>query len=186
MIQTVNQNRRLPSEFKILESLRTENLMTHSDPPAIDENFDIIISLVVQFGGHAKSFEFEDLLQVAFVGYFKAVSSFDPDIGPLRPYVFSCVKNHLNRFLRKELRWQNNNVTNSTVTVSYDDKSYVNDFKNILVSCANRLLPAESFILEMKSQGFNRKEICDMLTLSKKEYYNLFYSGVGKIQRYET
>jgi len=38
----------------------------------------------------------------------------------------------------------------------------------------------------MKSQGFNRKEICETLTLSKKEYYNLFYSGVGKIQRYES
>tara|TARA_Y100001936_G_scaffold20231_1_gene17268 strand:- start:9688 stop:10170 length:483 start_codon:yes stop_codon:yes gene_type:complete len=160
--------------------------MTQSDPVSIEENFDIIISLVVQFGGCANSFEFEDLLQVAFVGYFKAVSSFDSNIGPLRPYIFSCVKNNLNRFLRKELRWQNNNVTNSTVTVSYDDKSYVNDFKNVLASCASRLLPAESFILDMKSQGFSRKEICDMLTLTKKEYYNLFYSGVGKIQRYET
>ena len=160
--------------------------MIQSDRTSMDENFDIIISLVVQFGGHAKSFEFEDLLQVAFVGYFKAVSSFNADIGPLRPYVFSCVKNHLNRFLRKELRWQNNNVTNSAVTISYDDKSYVNDFKNVLASCANRLLPIESFILDMKSQGFNRKEICDTLTLSKKEYYNLFYSGVGKIQKHET
>ena len=118
--------------------------MTQSDPTSIEENFDIIISLVVQFGGCANSFEFEDLLQVAFVGYFKAVSSFDSNIGPLRPYIFSCVKNNLNRFLRKELRWQNNNVTNSTVTVSYHDKSYVNDFKNVLASCANRLLPAGS------------------------------------------
>ena len=153
---------------------------------SIDDNFDIIISLVVQFGGHAKSFEFEDLLQVAFVCYFNAITSFDENIGPLRPYVFSSVKNHLNRFLRKELRWQNNNVTNSTVSISHEDKSYVDEFKQILASCSKRLLPIESFILEMKSQGFNRKEICDTLTLSKKEYYNLFYSGVGKIQRYET
>ena len=83
------------------------------------------------------------------------------------------------------MRWQNNNITNSTVSVSYEDKSYIDEFKQILTSCAKRLLPMESFILEMKSQGFNRKEICETLTISKKEYYNLFYSGVGKIQRYE-
>lgn len=159
--------------------------MSQNDATSIDDNFDIIISLVVQFGGHAKSFEFEDLLQVAFVGYFKAVSTFDRSIGTFRPYVFSCVKNHLNRFLAKELRWQNNNITNSTVTVSYNDKSYINDFKNILLSCSKKLIPVESFILDMKSQGFTRKEICLTLSISKKEYYNLFYSGVGKIQKYE-
>ena len=63
--------------------------MSQNDAISIDDNFDIIISLVVQFGGHAKSFEFEDLLQVAFVGYFKAVSTFDRSIGTFRPYVFS-------------------------------------------------------------------------------------------------
>ena len=160
--------------------------MRQSDAASIDEHFDIIISLVVQFGGHAKSFEFEDLLQVAFVGYFKAISSFDENIGSLKPYVFSCVKNHLNRFLRKELRWQNNNITNSSITISHNDKSHVEDFKNILAGCKKRMLPLESFILDMKSQGFTRKEICSTLSISKKEYYHLFYSGVGKIQRYDT
>ena len=186
MTQTVKQDKRLHSGFKILECFKIDKMMKGNDCTFIDDNFDIIISLVVQFGGHAKSFEFEDLLQVAFVGYFNAISSFDENIGPLRPYVFSSVKNHLNRFLKKELRWQNNNITNSSINISYDDKSYVEDFKNVLAGCSKKMLPLEVFILDMKSQGFTRKEICQTLSISKKEYYNLFYSGVGKIQRYDT
>ena len=70
---------------------------------SIDDNLDIIIYLVTKLNDHSESYEFEDLLQVAFLGSLQAIKNYDAEIGPLRNYMFSSVRNHLIKFLKKGL-----------------------------------------------------------------------------------
>ena len=77
-----------------------KNPVMKNDDLSLEANLDIIIYLVTQFSDSTDSYEFEDLLQVAYLGALKAIRSYDEEIGPLKPYVFSCVRNHLLRFLK--------------------------------------------------------------------------------------
>ena len=59
------------------------------------------------------------------------------------------------------------------------------EFDNILKSYANKLIPLERKILELRFSGMTRKQICEETALTKNEYYSFLYSAIGKIKKYE-
>ena len=70
----------------------------------VDDNIDIIIYLITEFNNTTDTYDFEDLLQVGFLGMLKAINKFDESKGELRDYIFCSVRNSLIKFLRKELQ----------------------------------------------------------------------------------
>jgi len=152
----------------------------------IDENFDIIIYLVTKFNNNTETYDFEDLLQVAFLGSLKAIKNFNPEVGPLRNYIFSSVRNHLLKFLNKEKQWQEAVRLEPNISPNCIDSHDMLEFRNILSVYEDKLLPVEKNILELKLDSFSRKEICESLFLTKNEYYSFLYSALGKIRKYET
>tara|TARA_R100001377_G_scaffold76527_1_gene53451 strand:- start:3000 stop:3497 length:498 start_codon:yes stop_codon:yes gene_type:complete len=151
----------------------------------IDDNLDIIMYLVTKLNDQSESYEFEDLLQVAFLGSLKAIKNYDAEIGPLRNYIFSSVRNHLIKFLKKESDWQGLSKLEIATPSEYTEDHDMLEFQILLTAYKDKLLPMERKILDFKSKGCTRKDICGELFLSKNEYYSLLYSGIGKIRRYE-
>ena len=74
----------------------------------VDDNIDIIIYLITEFNNTTDTYDFEDLLQVGFLGMLKAINKFDESRGELRDYIFCSVRNSLIKFLKKELQWKEN------------------------------------------------------------------------------
>jgi|TARA_R100001463_G_scaffold37658_4_gene80891 RNA polymerase sigma factor (sigma-70 family) len=157
-----------------------KNLVMNNDELSLEANLDIIICLVTEFSNSVDSYEFEDLLQVAYLGALKAIKNYDEEVGPLKPYVFSCVRNHLLRFLKSEKRWSESVELISNISPKYNDDHTFMEFKNVIDN-TKKLLPLERNLLHMKVLGLSRKEICDNLSLTKNEYYNFMYSGLNKI-----
>ena len=153
---------------------------------AIEEHFDIILYQVAKLYNNKATYDIEDLIQIGFVGVIKAIRNYDSAKGDIKTYVFSCVKNHLIRFLRKERFWQSK--VKLGFSDFYDDRQkgdVTSTVKKILEGTRN-LLPLERKIMSLKCEGYTRKEICGILDLFNKEYYSLFFSAIGKLRKNES
>ena len=162
-----------------------KNILMTRDELTLDANLDIIIYLVTKFNNNTDSYEFQDLLQVAYLGALKAIRNYDNEVGPLKNYVFSCVRNHLLRFLKKERKWADFIKLEPNISPDCNDDHFLLEFENI-IKCNTKLLPLEKNILEMRIRDFSRKDICENLSLTKSQSYDFLYSALGKIKRYET
>ena len=151
----------------------------------IDENIDIIIYLITEFNNNTDTYDFEDLLQVGFLGMLKAINNFDKSKGELRDYIFCSVRNALIKFLKKELQWKENIKLEPNISPDWNDNYETMEFENILKAYSDKLIPLESKILEYRFSGMTRKQICEKTALTKNEYYTFLYSAIGKIKRYE-
>ena len=76
--------------------------MVKTEQELLDDYYDIILYLSAKFNNLVKTIPLEDLIQVSFLGALNAIRNYDPEIGPLRNYVFSSAKNYILRFLSKE------------------------------------------------------------------------------------
>ena len=151
----------------------------------IEEYFDIVIVQAASYYGEKSSYDIEDLIQIGFVGLMTAVKNHDSDRGPLRNYVNHCVRNHIRRFLSKQRGWD------AIAKIPHADgvcnpEQETEKIERLLKEISHRLLPIESKIISLKSEGYTRKEVCSLLTLTKKEYYDLFFSAIGKIEKNAT
>tara|TARA_R110000744_G_scaffold3161_2_gene12275 strand:+ start:6192 stop:6671 length:480 start_codon:yes stop_codon:yes gene_type:complete len=151
----------------------------------VDENLDIIIYLVTEFNGSTDTYDFEDLLQVSFLGMLKAINNFDEEAGDLRSYIFCSVRNSLIKFLKKEQQWKENVKLEANISPDWNDNYDNMEFENILKAYKDKLIPLESKILEFRFSGMTRKQICEETSLTKNEYYTFLYSAIGKIRKYE-
>jgi len=147
-----------------------------------EEYFDIVIGQAASYYGEKPSYDIEDLIQIGFVGLMTAVKNHDPARGPMRNYANHCVRNHIRRFLSKQKGWD------AIAKIPYADKvcdpeQETEKIERLLKELSSRLLPIESRIISLKSEGYTRKEVCSLLTLTKKEYYDLFFSAIGKIEK---
>jgi RNA polymerase sigma factor (sigma-70 family) len=152
----------------------------------VDENLDIVAYLVTEFAGAIDTRDFEDLLQVAFLGMLKAINNFDEERGDLRSYIFCSVRNSLIKFLKNELRWKENIKLEPNIAPNWYDNYDNMEFENILKAYKDKLIPLESKILEFRFSGMTRRQICEETALTKNEYYTFLYSAIGKIRQYET
>ncbi len=168
---------------KTLEYSQAEKMS--SVEAQVDENLDIIIYLIAEFNNTTDTHDFEDLLQVGFLGMLKAINNFDEDKGNLRDYIFCSVRNSLIKFLKKELQWKENIKLEPNISPDWNDNYDIMEFDNILKSYANKLIPLERKILELRFSGMTRKQICEETALTKNEYYSFLYSAIGKIKKYE-
>ena len=152
----------------------------------IDDNIDIIIYLITEFNNTTDTYDFEDLLQVGFLGMLKAINKFDENKGELRDYIFCSVRNSLIKFLKKELQWKENVKLEPNISPDWNDNYETIEFDNILKAYSGKLIPLESKILELRFKGMTRRQICEETALTKNEYYTFLYSAIGKIKRHET
>lgn len=169
---------------KILEYSQAEKMA--SIEAQIDDNIDIIIYLITEFNNTTDTYDFEDLLQVGFLGMLKAINKFDENKGELRDYIFCSVRNSLIKFLKKELQWKENVKLEPNISPDWNDNYETIEFDNILKAYSGKLIPLESKILELRFRGMTRRQICEETALTKNEYYTFLYSAIGKIKRYET
>ena len=169
---------------KILEYSQAEKMA--SIEAQVDDNIDIIIYLITEFNNTTDTYDFEDLLQVGFLGMLKAINKFDENKGELRDYIFCSVRNSLIKFLKKELQWKENVKLEPNISPDWNDNYETIEFDNILKAYSGKLIPLESKILELRFRGMTRRQICEETALTKNEYYTFLYSAIGKIKRYET
>ena len=152
----------------------------------VDENLDIVAYLVTEFAGAIDTHDFEDLLQVAFLGMLKAINNFNEELGDLRSYIFCSVRNSLIKFLKNEMRWKENIKLEPNIAPNWYDNYDNMEFENILKAYKDKLIPLENKILEFRFSGMTRRQICEETALTKNEYYTFLYSAIGKIRQYET
>tara|TARA_B100000131_G_C18042729_1_gene583134 strand:+ start:251 stop:736 length:486 start_codon:yes stop_codon:yes gene_type:complete len=161
--------------------------MVKTEKELLDDYYDIILYLSAKFNNLVPTIPLEDLMQVSFLGAINAIRNYNPEIGPLRNYVFSSSKNYILRFLSKEKFWAEKvKLGLADFAEVQEDKEYALMVRDIIDKASNKLLPIEHKLLLYKSLGSTRKDICDSLHLTKREYYDLFYSAIGKVQLNET
>lgn len=157
------------------------------DQTAIEEHFDIILYQATKLYDKASTHEIEDLIQVGFLGVLKAVRNFDSNKGNMKAYAFSCVKNHLIRYLRKERFWRSHvKLGFSDFYDDYNSDDTTSSIKQVIKGLQKGLLPLEKKIISLKCDGYTRKEICSTLNLYNKDYYSLFFSAIGKMRKNES
>lgn len=120
-------------------------------------------------------YDLEDLVQIGYIAVIRALNSFDETRGPKEPYIFSFIKNEINRFVSKlKLEIQNRKRIDLTKI-----KDFVDQEQNLIN--LEKLTEIEKTLIFLKCEGLTRKEICLATHLTKEEYYDIFFCAVGKI-----
>ena len=156
-----------------------------SESKFLEEYFDVVLSQSASYYNNESSYEIEDLFQLGFVGLITAINNYNPERGPLRKYIKYCVRNQIKRFLCKQKGWDSiAKIPNADLACNPEHEA--EKIEKIINDLKHKLLPIEGNILSLKAEGYTKREICQLLALNGKEYYDLFFSAIGKIQKNET
>ena len=121
-------------------------------------------------------YDLEDLIQVGYIGVIKALQNFDENKdNDINKFISINIKNEINRFIsifKTKLKVENNIDLDKLISKQVKEFNAIN---------LNKLTTLEKSIIILKCEGYTRKEICDLKSLTKNEYYSIFLSAIGKI-----
>lgn len=145
--------------------------------------------------------DLDDLSQEAFIAFYYAVCNFDSNRDNLFfTYVVVCIKSRLNDYVRSA-RSNKNSINNSSISLyakiddeavlcdvlSEGDETYkkvlLNDFYDSLILFKNDLSMMESYIFELKFNGFKVFEISSLLDVSRRTISNKLRSIRYKFEK---
>lgn len=103
-----------------------------------------------------KSFEFDDLLQIARLGAIKAFQSYKEELGPMIPYLKSCVIKEILKSLKLENRYHKiSDKTEHNIETKESISDYIPDLSD-----------EDKEILRLKLAGYSRSDISKSMNLS--------------------
>ena len=158
---------------------------------------DIIKTKAKKVYGYLKNtgIELSDIIQEITFGFEEAISGFNQDDNAIF-YTFAnlCMDRQLSTYILKQTR-DKNKILNEAITLDYEDDNNLYMFlkdettpeaelfnkensKNIYNNIKKSLTEQEDSVFEMKLQGFNYKEISEVLDLDIKDIYNT----IGRIK----
>ena len=138
---------------------------------------DLIVEIAKPLYAKNSIYDLEDLIQVGYIGVIKALQNFDEEKdSDIQKFMILSIKNEINRFISRfkdEFKKKRSNVDL--------DKLISKQIKEFNALNLQKLTTLEKSIIALKCEGYTRKEICDLKSLTKNEYYSIFLSAIGKI-----
>ena len=125
----------------------------------VQQHYGLVVSQALSFCGRTNLLE--DCIQVGLIGLLKAIRNYDPDRSKFSTFATICIRNEILRFKNKNKK--HNNCLHIVDNISYCDKTPIWEF------LPDNLSKEELTILDLKKASFTKKEICDMLSCSKRE-----------------
>lgn len=141
-----------------------------------------------------------DLIGEGMLGLANAIDTYDDNIDiKFHPYAKKCIENYMLMLIRKGTRLKNRCLTES---ISYDTDDKVNMFKDNSITPDNIIIDKESIteiyklakdilstyeyeVFKYKLDGFNYKEIAEILNKSSKEIDNTLYRIRNKLKKHK-
>jgi len=138
---------------------------------------DLILEIAKPLHSKNSIYDLEDLVQVGYIGVIKALQNFDKELDTdLNKFMRLSIKNEINRFIsrfKEEFKHKQKNIDLDKLI-----SKHVKEFNTLNLQ---KLTSLEQSIIVLKCEGYTRKEICDLKSLTKNEYYSIFLSAIGKI-----
>lgn len=130
----------------------------------MNNELDNVQSIATSLYKKNSIYDIEDLVQVGYIGLMKAQkNNFD---------INQSIKLEIEKFINLFSKEKNKKINFNHII----DKHKEYEPKEI-----KGATEIEKKILKMKIDGFSRKEICQENNLTKKEYYGIFMSVLGKL-----
>ena len=141
-----------------------------------------------------------DLIGEGMLGLANAIDTYDDNIDiKFHPYAKKCIENYMLMLIRKGSRLKNKCLTES---ISYDTDDTINMFKDNSINPDNIIIDKESIteiyrlaknilstyeyeVFKYKLDGFNYKEIAQILNKSSKEIDNTLYRIRNKLKKHK-
>lgn len=144
-----------------------------------------------------KGADIDELVQEGYVGLSKAIQSYKDNLNA-NFYTFATVcidrqiKSYCKRFKSKKQLALNNKISiddDSDVKIELQESIYTNNnpefyfentiYNELCIKFKHNLSPRASYIFELKSNGFNKREICNLLDISS----SMFDTSISEIKK---
>ena len=184
-----------PNEFTDIELIDTFKEKRE------DKYFEILVKRhkkliegkATQFYSNNKMYvDYYDLSQEAFIAFYKAIFSYDPEKeAAFSTYASTCINNALINFIKHEKKNSFKNITNEIIEdFSYENSSNIefdqplpdNDIKDELDELLSTLEENERNLLIYRLQGKSYKEIADALHIKPKDVDNTYQKIKNKLR----
>lgn len=117
-----------------------------------DKYNSLIVSQALSF---SQSLEFDELIQISRLAAIKAFQSYNPELGPLIPYLKICIRNEILDVLRSEYTYKQI----KSEAIIKEEKEHITDY-------IPDLHPDEELIVKYKLLGLTRNEIVEKMGIS--------------------
>lgn len=151
---------------------------------------EMIYAILKKYGLYNRRDEYID---VCYIGYAKALNTFDEKKGELKWHIYRCMKNELLSELRKESRKKRQGVTvsfdenTSDETTTLDDKTINGYETDKLYECLFQLPVYEQYVVyETFFNGKSQEEIAQRLEMKQASVSKIKKNGLDRIKaKYE-
>lgn len=127
-------------------------------------DLDNIKSIAASLYKRNSIYDIEDLIQVGYIGLINAQKK-NLDIN-------ETIKLEIEKFIALFAKEKNKKINLNRI---------IDRHKEYMPTEIKKATEIEKKVLQMKIDGFSRKEICKEYNLTKKEYYSVFMSVLGKL-----
>lgn len=146
----------MKDEIEKIDSLELEEKL-------VCKNYGLVVSQALSFSNQNSQFSLEDYIQVGLIGLLKAIREYKEDKAKFSTFATVCIRNNMLNLLRKTKN-KNSVIFDSDFLASsqIDQESffdYVPDY----------LSEEHKFILNLKLQNYNNREIREMISCTKKQ-----------------
>jgi RNA polymerase sigma factor (sigma-70 family) len=123
----------------------------------IAHNYGLLVSISNKYNNSQN--EIEDLMQVATIGLIKAYNTWNEKKSTFSTHAYNCINNNLKNYIRNNKRYKLDTIS------IYEEKAY--NEKESFFEYLPDIKDEEFFIIDLKLKGYTRKEISNLLGISK-------------------
>lgn len=138
----------------------------------LSDNYGLVVSQALFFKPKNNAI-LEELIQVGTLAFLKAASNFDPEKGKFSTYISNCIHNAIFDFIKK-----NNKVQIIDISENYESPVVDESIYDYLPTTLNEI---EHKLVQLKLNGYSKKEIMELLDLTLHEFNITFKSIKQKI-----
>ena len=172
----------------------------------LESNKGFIEKIILQYINHAHT-EYNDVMQVARIGLWKALHTFNPRKynNTFSTFAYIAIKNDVLQYLKKHYQYYkhivSNDIMNNNIATNKNNDvlryinwntirhaSLYNNFEDTMLTkisltqSLNKLTTMEKEIFTLKSQGYTFQEIANKYNKKIGVIKNIYYNATHKLQ----
>ena len=146
----------MKDETKQLNNLELEEEL-------VCKNYGLVVSQALSFSNENSQFLLEDYIHVGLIGLLKAIREYKEDKAKFSTFATACIRNHMLNLLRRTKNKSSVIFDSDYLSTSQIDK------ENFFEYVPDYLSEEHKFIIKLKLQNYNNREIREMISCTKKQ-----------------
>lgn len=137
----------------------------------VRDNYGLVVSQALSFLEKNPLTTLDDYIQVGLIGLLKAIRKFDEKKAKFSTFAVVCIRNELLNHVRKYKK-KNKVIFNDNITKrAIKQNAYISK-ENLFEYTPDHITQEQNFILKLKLENHNNREICDLLSCTRRELDN--------------